>query len=106
MGVVPLEPTLQPTLRLYGRLQKLGAGDKIHKKGREKSGSVSPPKTGRDNPGLSGYRGRPDLGRDILYRTRLETARTSPKPLTDKLYQVLISRTDKQIGLGKHTESP
>ena len=44
-------------------------------------------------------------GWDVFYKTGLETTRTSPKPLTDKLYQVPTSRTDKQTGLEKHAES-
>ena len=56
----PLEPTLQPTPRLHGQLQK--SGTKIHKKGREKSGSVLPPQEDVIHTGLSGSRGQPALG--------------------------------------------
>ena len=54
-GGVPLELTLQLTLQLLGRMQK--SGTKIHKKGREKSGSASPPRQDLIQPGLSGSRG-------------------------------------------------
>ena len=39
-----------------------GLGTKIHKKGQEKSGSVSPPRQDVIYSGLSGSRGRPALG--------------------------------------------
>ena len=35
-------------------------------------------------------------GRDVFYKTGLETTRTSPKPVTDKPYQIPTSRTEKQ----------
>ena len=38
---VPLEPTLQPTLRLKGRLQKSGVGYKNPQKGQENTGLVA-----------------------------------------------------------------
>ena len=41
-------------------------------------------------------------GRDVFYKTGLETTRTSPKPLTNKLYQVLTSRTDRLDGRNIH----
>ena len=42
-GDVPLEPTLQLTIRLYGRLQKSGGqGQKSRKKAREILGRDSP----------------------------------------------------------------
>ena len=40
---VPLEPTLQPALRL-GSAAKSGVGDKNPQKGRENTGSVAPPR--------------------------------------------------------------
>ena len=39
-----------------------GSGTKIHKKGRENTGSVAPPRQDVIHPGLSGSRGRPALG--------------------------------------------
>ena len=59
-GGVPLDPTLLPNLRLYGRLKK--SGTNIHKKWPEKYGLVSPPRQDVIHPGLSGSRGRLDLG--------------------------------------------
>ena len=78
-----------------------GSGTKIQKKGREKCGSVS------DLPDRTCLDLETDLtwGRDIFYKTRLETTSTSPKPLTDKPYQVPTSSTDKHAGLGKYIES-
>ena len=45
---------------------------------------------------LSVSRSRPDL---IFSSTRWETNRTTHKPITDKPYQAMTSRTDKPIGL-------
>ena len=35
-------------------------------------------------------------GRDVFYKTGLETTRTNPKPVTDKLYQIPTSHTYRQ----------
>ena len=40
---------------------------------------------------------------DVYCTASRRSTTTSPKPLTDKPYQVPASRTDKQTGLEKHT---
>ena len=88
---------LELTLRLCGRLQKSGVRDKDPRRKEEKIrvGFTSP--TGRDTL---------PWGRDILYMTSLESTRITPKPITDKPWQVLTIHTDKLTVLEKHTESP
>ena len=56
-----------------------GSGTNIHQKGRENTGSVAPPRQDVIHSALPGSR-----------------SRTSPKPLTDKPWQVPTSRTDRQ----------
>ena len=80
-----------------------GSGTKIQKIGREKLGLVSFPDS------MCYIQACLDLAvpwdGDILYRSSVKTAKTSPKLLTDKLYQVLTSRTDKKTGPEKCTVS-
>ena len=52
-AVVPLEPTLQPTLQLEGQLQKSGVGDKNPQNVREYTGSVAPLRQDLKHPGFS-----------------------------------------------------
>ena len=46
------------------------------------------------------------LGQDIFSTTRMETTRTSHKPLTDKPYQAMTSPSNKPTGLEKCTVPP
>ena len=78
----------RPTLRLYIIIRSAakvgGSGTKIPPKRWEILGSVSTPRQDVKHTGLSGSRGRPDLGSGCFIQTGLETTRTSAKALNDK----------------------
>ena len=79
-----------------------GSGTKIKKA--EYFGSASTPQKDVKYTGLSGYRGR--WGRDVFYKTGLKTIRTSRKPLTEKPYEVVTSRTERQAWRNIQTLQP
>ena len=69
-------PTADSTIQRVGYKSQV-SGTKIHKKGKEKSGLVLPPRQDVILPSLSGSRCRLTWGHDVFYTTKWETTRTN-----------------------------
>ena len=98
-GGVPTgaEPTTDPTI-LWSVAKVWVRGQKSTKRG-DIVGSASPPRQEGYIQACLYLEADLPWDRHFLYRTSLETTRTSRKPHTDKSYRVPTSCTDKQTGL-------